>query len=102
MSQKTLFGINEALKYVLPPDGNSSDLDDDMSEDEVDSFNQLCSLNDDEIPMSNFAGPLQVLVDGIFLNSNNTFETEQSFDVIQRNVGDTNLSSEISDKATSD
>ena len=101
-SEKKLYGINEALKYVLLPDGNSSDLDDNMSDDEVDSFNRPCSVNDDEFPMSNVAGPLQVLVKGMFENSNNKFETQQSFDVIQRNGGDTNLSSEISDKAASD
>ena len=53
MSQKKVYGLSEALKIILLPDGNISDLDDDdyQSDDETKNLNPISVFDDDEIAM---------------------------------------------------
>jgi len=48
-----MYGLSEALKIILLPDGNISDLDDDdyQSDDETKNFNPISVSDDDEIAM---------------------------------------------------
>ena len=86
MSQKKVYDLSEALKIVLLPDGNISDLEDDdyQSDDETKNLNPTSVFNNDEITMPEIGSlEFELQQAGAVVN-----ESDISFEVLERCVQD--------------
>ena len=74
-----MYNLSEALKIVLLPDGNASDLEEDEVEDEADTSQQVDS--DGEVMLPDSVGPLQI-------ERNEEIEFAEPFEVSSTTIED--------------
>ena len=74
-----MYNLSEALKIVLLPDGNASDLEEDEVDDEADTSQQVDS--DGEVMLPDSVGPLQI-------ERNEEIEFAEPFEVSSTTIED--------------